>query len=197
MVKKFSGELRKHIKAPEPIGIINAEMPSGVVKHFLKEFSRIENERNAKLRLLAQHYGIPPTGNYYRELALAIAMEFVPGFSVEKRKGAPKKWPDILRAALVVEMREHIKPGTEKGPTHAAKIISKRNPWKFMVEGLDQPAEALLNVYKKAVKNNRELVLAVETFKAKGKLAQDGRPQFDVMIEQYISELTGRQKKLG
>ncbi len=160
-------------------------------RHIQNEFTRIHNERLAKLDLLAQHYGIEPNGNHYLQLALALARDFVPGFSIAKMRGAPERWPNLLRGALVVTMQDIIQPTRKgRGPTYAAKILSQRNPWKKMVHELDDPPNALLNVYKKTTKHEPRLVAFMQGSKNRHRLADGTTPGFDAMINELIDGIT-------
>lgn len=198
MAKKFKGVLGENIIPPKPTGIIRSAMPNAAKSHLTTELLRISVARVAKLDLLAEDYGIPLTGTHYFELAMALAEEFVPGFSIAEPKGRPKRWPDLLRGALVVEMREIIESETKgKGPEYAARVLSKKLPWRDMVEELENPVQALLSVYKKTTREEPDLVFLCKAYKAKRTRDDNGKLQFDSMIEQYISEVTGKSKNPG
>lgn len=134
-----------------------------------RETERIQHELELRMSALAGHYGIEETGNHYKELALALAMDHVPGFSLEKERGAPEKWSELLQAALVVEMHALIQ-GTKKSQRQAARQLSKRLPWSRLVAGSEAPDDLLLNAYKKGKKDLTlvEIMSAIRSGSAPG-----------------------------
>lgn len=193
MTKKFSGALKQRIAPPKPFVVNFAEISSAFAAKWLGipwppqkrwenwqlETQRIKREQREKLDLLAEHYGIPQTANRDTRLALRLAQEFVPGFQFMKKRGAPPKWPDNVRGALVVEINALCKPGVKgKGPTNAAKLLSTREPWCRMLKELNEPAEALLNVYKNTKRNDGDLVSRIK----KNERTLRGIPGWDRVI---------------
>jgi hypothetical protein len=184
MSKKFTGDLLIPIEPPNGGGSLMtaAELQSLVQS----ENARIFDERWRKLGLLAAHYAIETTGSHYAALAMALAVDLnVPGFQLKAKRGAPEKWPDFLRTAVVVEMQEIVDPATKgKGPQYAARVLAKREPWNAFLAGLSEPAEALLNVYKAHQKDS----LAQKWAKVFHKSRQMDAAGHSQLIKQAIEE---------
>ena len=53
-----------------------------------------DNSYNAKLKLLCEYYDIKPDRSQYSELALSLAIDFIPGFKEKKKTGAKNKWTE-------------------------------------------------------------------------------------------------------
>lgn len=67
--------------------------------------NNLDNTQQEQLRkLLCTHYGIEYTPSQFSELALALAIEFVPAFKKRKKRGAKQKWDVTARALLRFEV---------------------------------------------------------------------------------------------
>jgi hypothetical protein len=114
------------------------------------------NTYHAKLKLLCEYYKIKPNQSQYLELALSLAIDFVPGFQEKKKRGAKNKWTKWSGACLVVEI-ERLINDTEiksKGVSWAVNQLSKKEPWKSFVnsKGANNKSNALRQQYY----NNRK-----------------------------------------
>jgi hypothetical protein len=93
-------------------------------------------ERQEKLELLLEHYGISTLSDPKRwwALAYALAIDFVPGMQVLKRapskRGRPptKNWGKYSAAKRLVEVIETIKLERKKGNLDAARMAIRRHP---------------------------------------------------------------------
>lgn len=193
--KELPEALKKRFDPQKGLVLSFAEMHSIIFemqwRAWAEKKQRIEREQWKKLDQLAEKYGISQTDDRYAKLALRLAQEFVPGFGYRyrRKRGAPKKWPNDIRGALVVEIDALCKPGVKgKGPTNAAKLLSKREPWSRMVKGLADPVAALLNVYKKAKRNEGDLISRVTKMKERLTESQAGGTSFDQLVADWIDK---------
>lgn len=118
-------------------------------------------EARDKLPALLAHYEIPLDGDEWRQLAFALAQEFVPGFQLAKAKGPKTKWKLQIKAALVRQVEALIASGQANDIETAAKRIAAAEPWKsFLCRGWGDgisiagpgPVEALKRAYFSAKK---------------------------------------------
>jgi hypothetical protein len=92
-------------------------------------------EYGERIRALYGHYEIKPLN--WRGLALALAKEHVPGFSVRKssagspRRGAPLKWTHQLEVQLLGEVAKLLLMG--KNVDEACRELIRREPWRSLV----------------------------------------------------------------
>jgi hypothetical protein len=72
--------------------------------HSIAQEQDIERQRGEKMKLLSEHFG----STNYRQLALALAERFVPGFSVvdarPRPRGAPQQWDDLEYIRLLTDV---------------------------------------------------------------------------------------------
>lgn len=186
MKKNYAGLLRKKIRAPREPGLIESAMPAAMKDYHAQETNRVRHEFELRMSALAGHYGIKETGNHYKELSLALAMEHVPGFSFEKERGAPGRWSGLLQAGLVVEMHALTAQDPKKSQRQAARQLSKRLPWSRLVQGSDAPDDLLLNAYKKGKKDPAlvQIMTAIRSGSAPG---ADNMNYAD-MLEELVSD---------
>jgi|APCry1669190731_1035312.scaffolds.fasta_scaffold53995_2 hypothetical protein len=127
---KFDGKLAKKIVATEQ--------------------GEIDGERDKKMELLFKHYQIPRGNpNSWNLLALALAIDFVPGMKrgtpPVPRDGRPKTWKagrgELLIAAVEAIMREKQVP-----ETFAYHMVAQDEKWK------DVSAKSIRNRYNEAKK---------------------------------------------
>ena len=124
------------LTAPYPATLKDA------VKESPKKFERIAKKLqaaayNERLDLLFAHYGIDPTKpNAWRDLTVALAKRYVPGFQPPRAKsaGAPKKWDDFrylkLRADVVVLRRQGLSVDAA-----IQTLISRGGPYRLQKAG--------------------------------------------------------------
>jgi hypothetical protein len=122
-----------------------AENASAIAAWRSEANTTISSQTLAKLELLLQHYEIPkgnPDCWFY--LAINLAHQFLPGFSIAKKAGCgrPKIWNDELltRLYLVVEERKALARDGKK-PVSLKKIsfeLSKVEPWKSIPKCTDR-----------------------------------------------------------
>ncbi len=109
------------------------------------------NSYNAKLKLLCEHYDLNSDRSQYSDLAIALAIDHVPGFNYKKKSGAKTKWTMWSRACLVVEI-ERLR--NSKNQSHsimwAITQLSKSSLWKSLVKSKKTPNHALRQQYYKA-----------------------------------------------
>jgi len=136
--KKFSGPLAEPMRP----------LIKGIVAQLQND---PYNSYDAKLKLLCEYYKIKPDRSQYSELALSLAIDFVPGFQEKTKRGTKRKWTEWSGACLVVEI-ERLIGNTEnqtKSISGAANKLSKREPWESFVNSKDPyyRAEALRQQY--------------------------------------------------
>lgn len=128
-------------------------------------------EREAKLKELGQHYGIAESeqsdgAEYYKNLALALAADFVPGFHDVPRRGRCPKWPMLAGWLLVCEMDRYIDDeNSQYGMTHAATQCALKAHWRQYLEKTritreSGTATALRQIYQ-AFRNSRAQMTAL------------------------------------
>ena len=105
--------------------------------------------------MLCDEYGIKNDDNFWMNLAIALAMDFVPAFQEKTRPGKKVKWTDHRRGVLVVEI-ERIKESRSCSVEIAAAELAKKEPWKEflqikekgqLTETSPDPGEALRKTY--------------------------------------------------
>jgi hypothetical protein len=113
-----------------------------------------EDEWNS-VRQLCDEYGIEYDDNFWMNLAVALARDFVPAFQDKTRPGPKQKWTDHRRGILVVEI-ERIKTSQSISIEDAADELAKKEPWKNFIQikqkGSDpdtspDPGETLRHAY--------------------------------------------------
>jgi len=132
--KKFSGPLAEPMPSLE--GLIG----------------RIQYNRiySTKFNILLDKYNIVEGPNQYEQLSKALILDIVPGFQQEKKRGAKTKWTDDCKACLVIEIERSIEQADrDQSITWAAKQLSKKEPWKSLVQSNDS-SEMLRQVYSKS-----------------------------------------------
>ena len=135
--KKFSGPLAEPMRP----------MIEGIIARVQND---PDNSFDAKFKFLLDHYGLAKGPNQYLYLSMALAMEIVPAFQLEKKRGAKTKWTDDCKACLVVEIERSIEQADrDQSITWAAKELSKKEPWKSLVQSNDS-SEMLRQVYSKS-----------------------------------------------
>lgn len=152
--KKFGGPLDEPLKPILVSLLLDEERQKA-------EFAQRAAEEDAKLRLLAHHYGVPEGLLGYKALVLAIARDFIRGFQEPKPRGRKSKWNNLTLGALYVEIqRVIIAQRLTKNPiVMAARVLAGQEHWiAFLdtVEGTNissDPTEALRRAYFIAKKN--------------------------------------------
>ncbi|MFL9892420.1 hypothetical protein [Paraburkholderia sp. RL17-381-BIF-C] len=169
--KRFKEALGKPIFVQPPglIEIFSSE------EHAHRRYSDAANTARAeKLLLLFDHYDIPH--GRFAELAMALAIDFVPGFQVEterRRVGPRTKWDDLANGYLAVEIERLIEKNPRLNVTSAAGHLAKREPWKDMVRG-SNVGETLRQKYQEA-KDDRWTTVCRDAYRyheASGTLAE-------------------------
>lgn len=128
----------------------------------------IQEEDNAKLRLLAEQYGIQSGPDMFRELALALARELCPE---RKKHGRRAKWTDLIKGVLVVEIERLMRPNDPAhGVEWACMQLKGREPWKSFLDKIESdfsspdPQEALRQIYY-GFRNNRWATISLKAFR--------------------------------
>jgi hypothetical protein len=139
-VKYASRELNTPTYLPAHNGLDLLAMASG------KLYAQISATVTKEARLLDKlldSYGIPRDDkDRYRKLALALAREYVKGFSTTDRPtGRPRKWPTSLRDELRAEIAQYRKdhPHRKWTTIRICRELAKRPKWT----ALDASATAL------------------------------------------------------
>ena len=152
---KFTGDLNKRITQKSVFK--RDKFPAWQTLGEQKQQEELyDQEIEKKLTLLFEHYNIfeGVQLDRWRELAIALAKDFVPGFQWNK-KGAPRKWKEENLAFLVIDF-EHIKTTKNlKSEVLIAKELAKREPWKTFIQQKEapgispNPSEVLRQLYIK------------------------------------------------
>ena len=102
------------------------------------EGSPEHNERQIALRLeaLCGLYRIQP--NNWRELALRLAMDFVPGFLKGPSQGKPKKWGFFQDIALVGEVAR-VMEASSCTKRQACRVLCEEPAWKEFLQRGNRP----------------------------------------------------------
>ena len=122
-----------------------------------------------KMICLLDHFGIPKSRMKWKDLAYALAQAHVPGLQVaepDKRTGAPTKWTDFKRGALVFYMEREMNQ-KKIGATQAAKNLVAKEPWKSFLDGNHNLIESLRKQYEDH-KNNSQILGFAKLFVPSG-----------------------------
>ena len=115
----------------------------------------IADQQLKRMFLLFGAHGISPGD--WRGLCYALAEAHVPGFQVAKgRAGRPRKWSDLDRARLVIEVQQ-----TELGATEATRLLAQQEPWRSMLPKTKTAARTLHNEYTRADPRWVEIIKAI------------------------------------
>lgn len=108
-------------------------VPPAVNKRRDAAIKTLAKEMLNRLQLLCKFYGIASSPRQYIDLALRLAIDFVPNFDLIGRNqsaGAPIKNTIVSDAVLVHEVDE-MNHNRQRGVADACRILSKRNrDWK-------------------------------------------------------------------
>lgn len=115
---KYTGELndrRKHDKQPIPVssGLLLSGLSSADYENAYTDWvDRQVKLDNLGFKHLAKHYGLDLDGpEFYMNVALHLARDHVPAFSMVSAAGATAKWTDLELKLLVlrvhIKMKEH------------------------------------------------------------------------------------------
>lgn len=128
---------------------------------------RFETETRQKIDALAEHFYVESPNvadpiaalSAYRELLLALATEFVPGFQGPPTKGRPSKWKFLPGLMLVLDMERHISPNDPtRGIDYAAAVCARKPYWAEFVESKDDAVKSsVADALKKAYLSRRVL----------------------------------------
>lgn len=126
--RKFSGALN------EPI----YRRPVGLLTNLELENERFIGVLTGRFDLLFEHYGIETENEKcWRKLAVALALDLVPGMQIAKhplrRKGRPKKWHFTVAQKFVSQVDE-ISAERSKGIKDAIRILVRRSPDQWLTK---------------------------------------------------------------
>ncbi len=92
-----------------------------------------------KMEKLFEHYGIDPAlPNGWRDMAIAIALDIIPGFALQlgTSEGAPVKIDAVFELKLLVAVYEETKcrkdTSSPKNISAICRWLKKQEPWKSM-----------------------------------------------------------------
>jgi len=186
-LKQFKGKLQEPLKPRK----------KGLLRRTEKEQTRGE-EILEKIGLLLDHYDLKVGSSDLGELPAYMILAYflardsgIAGFQEEKKRGRKQKWSDVIKAYLVADMvRIQALSVREISAREAARILSRKDPWKSFVESKDDssasdPGETLRQIYseskdslyssflcgrmEKLVNNNKEAEWIVEVSSVVGK----------------------------
>jgi hypothetical protein len=138
--RRFTGELAKPITIRTQSVTLLTDTPehrAEVEKHNNAEFSRAFFESFRKLDLLCAEFNIDTNDAQLKfiRLALALAMEFVPGFRVKnlslaRERGRRKEWGPIRYTQLLADIAK-VQTGKKCSDSEASRLVvglSKTRP---------------------------------------------------------------------
>ena len=151
MPKKFNGPLAIPIGPRRITNYLNKDQVEVIIQGWVREDWE-------KLLLLCEEYKIATDDSMFRNLSLALARDFVPGFKEKKKRGQKSKWTPAHQGVLVVEL-ELKKHDYNCSITKAAELLANQEPWMSFLKPRDKmeksplnPGEALRKQYNKTYK---------------------------------------------
>ena len=120
MKSKYLGDLTKPIPAPA-IGLLTSN------EEVAEATKTIQQEKDCKMILLFDAHNVAH-GNW-ESLCFALAEIHVTGFKFADKKGVKTKWDELLRAELVLA----VKDTGIKNKSEAINNLAKIEPWKSLV----------------------------------------------------------------
>ena len=119
---------------------LNERLPAPTFGEIMGDEEQIQNITKLhaqKLLYLIDHYGIPADHkNPWLILSLALAIDYVPGFQREsKRGGRPSKWKGFSRYKLCAAVMEKVLEG--KSERQACRILCEDQDSPYHGEKLD------------------------------------------------------------
>ncbi|MFK7794608.1 MAG: hypothetical protein AB8B89_04600 [Gammaproteobacteria bacterium] len=119
----------------------------------------INEEINEKLSLLCEHYGlfdIEPQEKLLYELSLSLARDFVPGFKLENKVGAPTKWSLGVLQDLYNTVNTLRSSRSPRGSVNWACIqLARQEQWKSIIKQESTSPEKVLESYYYKAKNSQ------------------------------------------
>jgi hypothetical protein len=126
-------------RTPSYPGMLNEPIFTNSKARFADE--RILGAIEGKLELLFEHYQIAPNDRHrWQKLALALAFDHVPGFTLERgsrpTRGRHKTW-SIAESRKLVDAVDAINKERKLGIKDAVRILRQRSPSEWSGAGLE------------------------------------------------------------
>lgn len=128
MKSKYLGDLTNAIPTPV-IALLATDEEDAVAKQ------AIQREKYRKMVLLFDAHNV--AHGDWESLCFALAEVHVTGFKFKEKKGVKTRWDVLLRAELVLAVKE---TGI-KNVSEATRQLSKIEPWKSLATGGDRLRE--------------------------------------------------------